>query len=111
MTHGEAAANDAAAASSRLFSANTAADVLLDDPNLPTAVVSRAELDAGMTIAELFVAAGLTSSRGEARRTAQQGGLSIGDQRVENVDEPVLAADKPLLLRFGKKKFKRVIFE
>jgi tyrosyl-tRNA synthetase len=111
MTHGEAAANEAAAASARLFSAGASAEARLDDPNLPTAVVNRAELDAGMTIAELFVAAGLTASRGEARRTAQQGGLSIGDQRVENVDEPVPAADKPLLLRFGKKKFKRVVFE
>ena len=111
MTHGETAAVEAEAAAGRLFSANSAADALLDDPTLPTAPVSRGAIETGMTIADLFVAAGLASSRGDARRTAQQGGLSIGDLRVENVDEPFTGGDRPILLRFGKKKFKRVVFE
>jgi tyrosyl-tRNA synthetase len=109
MTHGEAAANEAEAAAGRLFTANAAAGDLLNDPTLPTTTVSRASVEAGMTIADLFIAAGLATSRGDARRTAQQGGLSIGDQRVDNVDAPFTGDAEAVLLRFGKKKFKRVV--
>jgi tyrosyl-tRNA synthetase len=109
MTHGEEAANDAEAAASRLFSTNVTAAALLDDPTLPTTVVSRSAVDAGMTIADLFIAAGLATSRGDARRTAQQGGLSIGAERVEDVDRAFTATASAVLLRFGKKKFRRVV--
>jgi tyrosyl-tRNA synthetase len=51
----------------------------------------------------------LASSRGDARRTASQGGLSVGDERVSDVDQPV-SGSAPLILRAGKKRFMRVIF-
>ena len=41
----------------------------------------RSEVD-GMSIADLFVRAGLSTSRSDARRSATQGGLSIGDTRL-----------------------------
>ena len=47
---------------------------------IPTADVSRAELDAGVTIVELAVLAGLCSSRSEARRAIDQGG-AVREQR------------------------------
>jgi len=111
MTHGVAAADEAEAAAGRLFATNVTDLELLDDPTLPTTVVSRSAVDAGMTIADLFIAAGLATSRGDARRTAQQGGLSIGNERVERVDAPFLGAEAAVLLRFGKKKFRRVVVE
>jgi tyrosyl-tRNA synthetase len=51
------------------------------------------------------VASGLYASNGDARRTIQQGGLSINDERVAAPDSPVPApiADRYLVLRSGKK--------
>ena len=62
-------------------------------------------------MADVFVRADLAKGRGEARRLAQQGGLSVDDEKVSDVD--VLFADilgdrDAVLLRAGKKRFKRV---
>jgi tyrosyl-tRNA synthetase len=55
---------------------------------------------------ELAVASGAFSSRGEARRSILQGGLSINDVRVAGLDatvpEPI--AGRWLVLRVGKKR-------
>ncbi len=53
------------------------------------------------TVADLFLAAGLVSSKGEARRLAAQQGLRLNDQLVMNVDERVTPADGWLLRRGG----------
>ena len=78
----------------------------MSDPNVP-AIALTAE---PVSVAELFVRAGLTASRGEARRLAQQGGLSIDGNRVEDVDQPAPVDRSAILLQVGKKRFKRVDF-
>ncbi|MGH2532560.1 MAG: tyrosine--tRNA ligase [Thermomicrobiales bacterium] len=111
LNHGAAAANKAQAAARVLFArGDDAAGGWDDDPALPTTEIARADVDAGMTVAELFVRAGLCSSRGEARRLAQQGGLSINDARIAEVDCAVAADGPAMLLRVGKKRFRRVAF-
>ena len=108
LTHGEDAAREAEAASRVLF-ARSDGEGWIDDPSLPTTEVPAADLADGFTLADLFVRAGLASSRGDARRLAQQGGLSINDARTESVDRPVSPDESPLLLRAGKKRFRRVV--
>jgi tyrosyl-tRNA synthetase len=49
---------------------------------LPTTLVPRAELDAGMPVFRLFVLAGLAASNGEARRLIRGGGARVGDAPV-----------------------------
>jgi len=119
LTHGEQAANEAQAATNVLFRRIRVGDVgslaaseraWIDDPSLPTTKIPAADVEAGMTIADLFVRAGLASSRGDARRTAAQGGLWINDERVDDVDQPIAHTNRPLLLRAGKKRFRRVVF-
>ncbi len=109
LLHGANAAQEADAASQALFGGTRS----LDDPSIPTTTVPLADVEAGMSIAEAFVRAGLTSSRGEARRLAQQGGLSIDDEKiaVEQVDIPLTAEPGSLLLRVGKKRFMRLTIE
>jgi tyrosyl-tRNA synthetase len=49
---------------------------------------------------------GLTTSRGEGRRLVQQGGLYIGEERVNDTDLVITEesfSDGTLLLRKGKK--------
>ena len=54
----------------------------------------------------------LPKSRGEARRLAQQGGLRVDDEQVGDVDVPfatVLGGATAVLLRAGKKRYRRVV--
>jgi tyrosyl-tRNA synthetase len=106
LTHGDIAAGEAAAAAATLFSGETTLEERMSDPNIPFV-----ELTAGeMSVAELFVRAGLTGSRGETRRLAQQGGLSIDGVRIDDVDRSAPADRAAVLLQVGKKRFKRVDF-
>jgi tyrosyl-tRNA synthetase len=108
LTHGDEAAREAQEAATRLFSGNRAGADLLADEGIPSVEIPRSDVDA-MSIADLFVRAGLSSSRNDARRTATQGGLSIGDTRLTSVDDPVPVDGAALLLRAGKKRFMRVL--
>ena len=112
LTHGEAAALESLAAANVLFarSNSTGSEGWADDPNLPTTKLLQSDLQDGFTVADLFIKAGLTTSRGETRRLAEQGGLSINDQKIENVDSPAEIGTNPMLLRVGKKRFRRVVF-
>jgi tyrosyl-tRNA synthetase len=110
MAHGLAEAEKAEAATKALFSGAKAA-VTADDPNLPTTEISRVEIGDDMTLADAFVLAELAKGRGEARRLASQGGLSVDDEKVTDVDVPfagVIGDRDAMLLRAGKKRFKRV---
>ncbi|TXG83615.1 MAG: tyrosine--tRNA ligase [Thermomicrobiales bacterium] len=107
LTHGGVAANEAVAAATALFSADATIEARMADPNIPSIALPAGE----MPIAELFVRAGLTGSRGEARRLAQQGGLSIDGVRVDDVDAGAPSERSAVLLQVGKKRFKRVDFQ
>ncbi|MDQ4099693.1 MAG: tyrosine--tRNA ligase [Chloroflexota bacterium] len=109
LAHGFPAAEQARAAAQALFRGGR---VESDDANVPTTEIVRAEIDAGLTLADAFIRAGLASSRGDARRLAGQGGLSVDDVRVSDVDQPfsnIVAGKDGLMLRAGKKRFKRVV--
>jgi tyrosyl-tRNA synthetase len=108
LNHGRAAAEEADAAARALFGAG--GKVAIDDPNVPTATIAAADVAAGLSVAEAFVRAGLCASRGEARRLAQQGGVSIDDERIDDVDQPFTPGD-PRLFRVGKKKYMRVVID
>lgn len=106
LTHGENAADEAATAAATLFSGEVSIADRMADPNIPSIGLDLEPV----SVAELFVRAGMTGSRGEARRLAQQGGLSIDGVKVEDVDLPAPADRPALLLQVGKKRFKRVDF-
>lgn len=73
---------------------------------LPNAVVRPADVAAGPIA--LTVAAGLFASKGEARRTLAQGGVSINEERLPGPDAPIPApiAGRYLVLRSGKKTYR-----
>ena len=103
LVHGEEAVTAAESATRALFSG--VPDV--EDPNIPTTVIAVAEVD-GMSLADVFIRAGLVTSRGEARRKAAEGALWVGGRRVENVDDAFPSDVKDILLRFGKKRYRRI---
>lgn len=116
MVHGAAACATARAASRLLFggSARDAdAEVLASlVDEIPTARVTPAEVDAGIAMLDAFVATGLSTSKGEARRALTQGGGYCNDERI--ADDATLSSDLLLhgrfaLLRRGRRAYALVV--
>lgn len=61
------------------------------DDNLPTITLRRDDLAAGKPLVDLYVEAGLASSKKEARRLIEQGGARIDGALVEAVDQVIVA--------------------
>ncbi len=75
------------------------------EAELPSWTTNRDDLPS--TVVDLIAAAGLTDSKGDARRQLQQGGVYINGERADpdaTVDGYALLASRYLWLRRGKKK-------
>jgi tyrosyl-tRNA synthetase len=74
---------------------------------IPTIVVE-GESD-GMALVDLVARAGLAKSKSEARRSIEQGGIYVNQQRVDDVARTIASEDwiggRNLLLRKGKKEY------
>jgi tyrosyl-tRNA synthetase len=107
LVHGADETAQVIAASQALFGRGSLAD--LAPATLRAALVEAglASAPATASIAELFVASGLTASRNEARRTVAEGGAYVNNERVTDADASVPAdrvlAGSLLVLRRGKK--------
>ena len=114
LIHGEVATQEAVRASEILFggelegiSENTFNDIVGE---VPTKEIEKSKLDgAGIPLVELLVHAGLSPSKGQARKDLEGGGVNINNVREQNVQRAVAAADllfgKHVLLRKGKKNY------
>jgi tyrosyl-tRNA synthetase len=107
ITHGEKEAEEARKTSEAAFSGN------IQDADIPTVQLAKSKLDDGMPVIDLFVEAGLTSSKGETRRLIKQGGAYVNDERITDMNMSVDRSDlteDSLILRSGKKKYMKVEF-
>ena len=118
MIH-SAADYEAAVEASQILFSNHAAEALhrLDEQTLlqvlegvPTFEVARADIDAGIGLADLLVEkAPVFPSKGELRKLAQQGGLMINKEKVADAYAPVspdmLLNDRYILVQKGKKNY------
>ena len=85
-----------------------------DTADVPTVTIATVDFDAGLSLADIFVRAELATGRNDARRKATQGGMYLNGERVIDMDLAILPADFPeegILLRAGKKHYKRVVVE
>jgi tyrosyl-tRNA synthetase len=101
MLHGAEAAQAAEAAAKAAFEEGRVSD------DLPTHELPKSDLDAGVQLADLAVAAGLAGSKGEARRLAQGGGLRVNDKAEPDANRLITGADLGdgvVKLSAGKKK-------
>jgi len=108
LVHGEEEAKKAEASAKALFGGAG------DAANMPTTELSEADLEnGGADIVSLLVKSGLCSSRGDARRNVQQGGVSANDEKVTDANK-VFSADElreGISLRRGKKNYNRVVLK
>ena len=107
LVHGEEEANKAREASHALFAGGG------DSAHMPTVELSSADFaDGDMDILSLLVKTELASSRSDARRAVEQGGVSVADEKVTDIrtayNADSFGADG-LVVKRGKKKFVKVI--
>ena len=84
------------------------------DTSIPTVRLRLSDLRDGFWVVKLFVEAGLCKSNGEARRLIQQGGAYLNDAQVDDDGREITEkdlVDRAVVLRAGKKRYKRVVFE
>ena len=84
--------------------------------DVPSRTLPRSRLEPpGLPIVDALVEAGLAKSKGDARRTVEQGGAYINNRRVAGLDRALtaanLASESVIVLRSGKKKYALLRFE
>ena len=106
LVHGKEEADKAQASARAIFGGSG------DIENMPTAEVSEADLSDGkIYIADLVVKCGFASSKGEAKRLIQQGGVSVNDETVQDLGTGFdkTALKEGLKVRKGKKHYKKAV--
>lgn len=106
LAHGAEAADRAREASRALFGGQGERDAI------PSTTILKSDLEQGVLAVDLFVNAGLTRSKSDARRLVQQGGAYVNDEPVQDIDALITDADLDrgeILLRAGKKRFHRIV--
>ncbi|MEL7643072.1 MAG: tyrosine--tRNA ligase [bacterium] len=113
MVHGETALARAEQASQALFggeisglSAEEIGDIFAE---VPSCELAKNNLVNRMSLLDLLVNAGVSKSKGEARRSLQEGGIYINNHRVSDVNREVGVSDllegQFIILRKGKKNY------
>jgi len=106
IVHGKEEADKALAAARSLFGGSG------NDENMPSTTLDSALFtDGEASVLDILVASKLASSKGEARRLIQQGGISIDEQKVEDINAKVKSADlsgKAMIIRKGKKIYHKI---
>jgi len=118
LVHGSEAAAAAEAASDVLFGGGSVAgadaatlEVLAGE--IPTAEIASSRLAEGVAAVELAAEVGLASSRSDARKLADQGGLSVNGEAAGGIERVVTDADllhgRYVVLRKGKRHYQMLV--
>ena len=106
LVHSEEDAKKAQEASKALFAGGA------DDSNMPTTEIDPAKLiDGAINVTDLMLECDLVPSRSEVRRLVQQGGLTIADKKVEDLNLTISLDDlkEGVIIKKGKKKFHKAL--
>ena len=108
LVHGKEEADKAQAGAKALFGFG-------EDAEIPTTVLTEADLTDGcIDLISILVKSGLVVNRSEGRRNIQQGGVTVDDEKITDIswqaDAEKLHGDG-ILVRRGKKKFKKIVME
>lgn len=107
LVHGDEEANHVLDAVATLFGNSSKFE------NVPSFKLDNVLLKNGINIIDLLTTTKFISSKSEARRMVQQGGISVDNTKIENID-CIISIDNLendfLLLKRGKKNFLKVMF-
>ncbi len=114
IVHGETALSNAEQATQVLFGGSlnglTGKEIEEIFEEVPSTNLPRSEFEGqGTAIIDLLVDCSIAKSKGEARRSIQEGGINLNNQRVNEVDRMVtlnnLIDNQYLILRKGRKNY------
>ncbi|GAA4263235.1 tyrosine--tRNA ligase [Dactylosporangium darangshiense] len=109
LVHGPEETAQVIAASQALFGRGSLGELSASTLRAALSEAGLVQAPAGSTVGDLFIAAGLASSRNEARRTVAEGGAYVNNERIADAEEVVPAeralAGGLLVLRKGKRTF------
>ncbi len=107
LVHGEEEAKKAESAAKAVFSGSG------NSENMPSTDISDADFtDGNIGVIDVMIKAGLVTSRGEARRLIEQGGVSVDDNKITSPAAAISTAefDKGyVIIKKGKKVFHKII--
>lgn len=106
LVHSEEDAKKAKEASKALFAGGA------DDSNMPTTEIDPTKLTDGViNVTDLMLECDLVPSRSEVRRLVQQGGLTISDKKVDDLNLTISLDDlkEGVIIKKGKKKFHKAL--
>ena len=107
LVHGEEEAKKAEASAKALFGGGVSGE-------MPTTELSESDLtDGAIDVMSVLVLTGLCSSKSEARRNIQQGGVSVNDEKVSDISRSFTADELKagVVLKRGKKNFNKIILK
>lgn len=106
IVHGEEEATKAQEAARAVFAGGGKSE------DMPTTLYDKSELDAGKDLITLLVDTKLAPTRSEARRLIMQGGITVNDVKVTEVDKVFTSndfdAEGALVIKKGKKGFHQI---
>ncbi len=106
LVHGEEEANKVQAAAEAIFGSGNVSE------NMPTTEINKSEIDAGLSLLDCMVLAGLCASKGEGRRLVQQGGVSLNGEKISDIARMLSSSDfesGEAVIKKGKKVFHRIV--
>ncbi|MBQ8928973.1 MAG: tyrosine--tRNA ligase [Oscillospiraceae bacterium] len=109
LVHGQQEADKAQASARAMFGGSG------EGAELPTTELTASDLtDGAIGILDVLVKTGLCSSKGDARRNVQQGGVEAGGEKVTDIARTFTAAELSgdgLVVKRGKKNFRKVVLQ
>ena len=106
LVHGEEEAKKAEASAKALFGGGSGSS-----EDMPTTEIGEDELtDGAMDILSILVRTGLCSSKSDARRNVQQGGVTVDDVKVNDIAKSYSAEElrAGIVVKRGKKNFNKL---
>ena len=106
LVHGKEEAEKAQEAARAIFSAGGVSG------DMPTTELTEADLtDGGADILTLLVLSGLCTSKGDARRNVQQGGVEAAGEKVADIAKTFTADElkEGVVIKRGKKNYRKVV--
>ena len=109
LVHGQEEAEKAQEAAKALFAGGGSSE------NMPTATLTDDNfMDGSIDILGILAASGLATSRSEARRAVEQGGVSVNGEKVADIKaaytKEMISAEE-FVVKKGKKSFRKIVVE
>lgn len=108
LVHGEHEATEAQKMAKSIFSSS------LNAENMPMVYLNKNDFNelSKISLTDILSKSGLATSKSEARRLITQGGISLNDDKISDVDYMVekSSLEKGIIIKKGKKIYKKILF-